>query len=130
MLGRKALTALAELDQHDRVEHLALMAALLDAKDYAGVVKYGERALMLDPENAEVHRLLAEGLARTSDPTRALSELDRAAALGHARPARLLLVRARALSALGKRSEARDAARKAIAAEPALEPQAADLLAP
>jgi tetratricopeptide (TPR) repeat protein len=120
VLGRKALTALAELDQHDRVVHLALMAALLDA----------ERALLLDPENAEVHRLLAEGLARTSDPTRALTELDRAAALGHARPARLLLARARALFALGKRNEARDAARKAITAEPALEPQAADLLAP
>jgi tetratricopeptide (TPR) repeat protein len=130
VLGRKALTALAELDQHDRIVHLALMAALLEAKDYAAVVKYGERALLLDPENAEVHRLLAEGLARTSDPTRALFELDRATALGHGRPARLELIRARALLALGKRAESRAAARKAVTLDPKLEPQAADLLSP
>jgi tetratricopeptide (TPR) repeat protein len=129
-LGRRALTALADLDQHDRVVHLALMAVLLEAKDFEALVKIGERALLLDPENAEVHRLLAEGLARGADPARALFELDRATALGHAKPARIELCRARALWTSGKRAEARAAARKAIELDPELEAQAADLLTP
>jgi tetratricopeptide (TPR) repeat protein len=129
-LGRRALTGIAELDQHDRVAHLALMAALLDAKEYARLTQLGERALLLDPENPEIHRLFAEGLARTGDPKRALRELDLATRLGHKRPARVLLVRARALAALGKRSEATRTAQDALKTDPSLATQAQDLLGP
>lgn len=116
-VARRSLEALVALDQHDRITHLGLMALLDAARADADLVRVGESALYLDPENPQVHKLLAEGLLRTHAPARALTEFDRALALRHPRPGSVHLGRARSLSALGRRAEAQAAARAAVAAD-------------
>lgn len=127
-VARRALEALVGLDQHDRVIHLGLMALLEHVRDDAELVRVGESALYVEPENAQLHKLLGEGLLRTHAAARALSEFDRALALRHPKPGVVQLARARALLALGRRAEAQAATRAAVAADASLAAQAQRLL--
>lgn len=123
-LGRKALEALAGLDQHDRVVHLALMTVLHRQKAFAELERAGERALYIDPEQPRIHRLLGDAYLENKKPAQALVELDRALALKYPRPADVQLARAKALLALGKPNDARNAANAAAAADPKRKPEA------
>ncbi|MFI5307827.1 MAG: tetratricopeptide repeat protein, partial [Polyangiales bacterium] len=127
-LGRRAIEAIADLDQHDRVVHLALLITLSKQKAYAELVRAGERALYIDPAMPRLHRLLGEAYLETGKPEPALIELDRGLALGVKRPGPLQLLRARALIALGKREEARTAGAAATAADPSLAPEVQKVL--
>jgi cellulose synthase operon protein C len=129
-LALVAVRALADLDQHDKLVHLALMAALQQQKAYADLVEAGERALYLDPSEPRIHSLLGEGYLETGKPEQAMIELDRARALFGNAPGSLHMLRARALAAVGKRKEAVRAAAEAIAADPKLKEAAELLIAP
>ena len=127
-LGRRALTALADLDQHDRMIQLALMSVLHDDKAYAELERAGERDLYIDPEQPRVHYLLGDAYLENGKPDRALVELDRALSLGHPRPGQVQLARVRALLALGKRRDAERAADAAVSADSKLAAKVATLL--
>jgi tetratricopeptide (TPR) repeat protein len=128
-LALRALRALADLDQHDGIVHLAFMAALHGQKAYPELVQAGERALFLSPEEPRTHRLLGTAYLETGKPAAALVEIDRALALVQTPPPELLLSRARALHALGRRKDARRAAAQALAADLALKPRVDALFA-
>ncbi len=123
----RAARALADIDQHDRRTYLLLMAALADEKQWSEVIHYGERALFVDPENPEVHRLLGVAYLESRQADLALRELDQALRLGHARPGRIELERARALLLKGQRGAARRAAARARAKDPELGSAAREL---
>ena len=123
----RAARALADIDQHDRRTYLLLMGALADEKQWGEVIRYGERALFVDPENPEVHRLLGVAYLESRQAEPALRELDQALRLGHARPGRVELQRARALLMKGQRGAARRAAERARANDPALSPAVREL---
>jgi len=129
-LARRALTAMADLDQHDRMAHFALMTLLNKDKNWQELVRVGENALYVDPENPQVHRLLGEAYEYTDKPKLALRELDRSLSLGHPRPGKVQLLRARALTAMGERDRARKAAAAAVAADPSISDQAKRFLVP
>jgi tetratricopeptide (TPR) repeat protein len=129
-LGRRALEALAGLDQHDRVVHLALMTVLHEQKAFAELERAGERALYIDPEQPSLHRMLGDAYVETGKPAQALIELDRALELGDKRTGDVQLARARAWLGLGKPAEAKRAADAAVAADPKLEPAVDALFAP
>jgi tetratricopeptide (TPR) repeat protein len=129
-LALRALAALAGLDQHDRLLHLAWMSVLHKQKAYAELVVAGERALYIDPEQPSIHRMLGEAYLETGKPAPALAELDRALAFGHKQPGKVELDRARALLALGRKPEARRAADAAVKADPKLKPETDALFAP
>jgi cellulose synthase operon protein C len=128
-LGRRALQALADLDQHDRIAHMGLLGALFADKAYPELMRAGERAVFVDPENPQLHRLYGEGALGSGEPALALRELDRALALGHKRPGSVQLSRARALLALGRKPDATRAVAEAIAADPKLADEGKALLA-
>jgi tetratricopeptide (TPR) repeat protein len=127
-LALRALRALSDLDQHDGVVHLALMAALHGQKDYVQLAQAGERALFLTPEEPRMHRMLGHAYLETGKAAAALVEIDRAIALIDKPKGELLLLRARALQATGKQREARSEAARAVAADPALKQRADALL--
>jgi tetratricopeptide (TPR) repeat protein len=129
-LGRRALAAIADLDQHDRVVHLALLVVLDKAKAFDALALAGERDLYIDPEEPRVHRLLGGAYVETGKPDAGLLELDRALELKHPRPGEIQLLRTRALLALGKRKDAEQAAAAAVTADPKLKDKAAALLDP
>jgi tetratricopeptide (TPR) repeat protein len=128
VLGRRVLRAVADLDQHDRIANLALLAALRGSKDWAELVKVGERALYIDPAEPRVHAWLGEARLETKSPEQALFELDRALALDYDKPAKVRLLRARALLALGRRSEAKREVERVATEDPALAKEARALL--
>jgi tetratricopeptide (TPR) repeat protein len=129
-LARRALEALAGLDQHDRVVHLALMRVLHEQKAFPELERAGERALYIDPEKPSVHRMLGEAYVETGKPAQALIELDRALELGDKGIGEVQLVRARALLALGKGAEAKRAGDAAVAADAKLKPSVDALFQP
>jgi predicted Zn-dependent protease len=119
-LALRAVTALAQLDQHDRAIHAAYVALLAKREAWPDVVRAGESAMYVDPANPALHWHLGRAYASTGRPADALSELDRALALGHPAIGGIQLTRARVLLALGKRTQARAAAQAAVDAEPEL----------
>jgi tetratricopeptide (TPR) repeat protein len=129
-LGRRALEALAGLDQHDRMVNLALMVVLHKQKAFPELERAGERALYIDPEQPRIHRLLGDAYLENHKPQQALFELDRALELGHPNPGGVQLTRARALLALNKRNDAKRAAAAAVAADAKLKAEADALFAP
>jgi tetratricopeptide (TPR) repeat protein len=129
-LGRRALTALADLDQHDRVVNLALLMVLRSAKDYPALLRAADRYLYIDPANPSVHDMLGTAELETGAPDKALVELDRALALGYPRPGQVHLTRTRALLALGKRRAAERAGASAVSADASLKSQVDALLMP
>lgn len=123
----RAARALADIDQHDRRTYALLMGALADRKRWSEVIRYGERALFVDPENPEIHRLLGVAYLEKRQARKSLRELGQALLLGHPRPGELELLRARALLMKGERTAARRAADKARARDPALSQAAREL---
>jgi hypothetical protein len=101
-LARRALEALARLDQHDPALQLALIAALREDKDLLALRKAAENAIFVVPGHPDVHLALGEGLLASGQAKAALVELDRALALGHSRTQAVEAARAEALRALGK----------------------------
>jgi tetratricopeptide (TPR) repeat protein len=128
-LGRRALKALAQIDQHDRALHLALLGALADDKRYPELLEAAERAVYLAPDSAEVHRYWGEALLHTGEPKKAMVELDRALELGHRRPARVHALRVRALLLLRKQGPAQKALEEAVKLEPGLRGELEALIA-
>jgi tetratricopeptide (TPR) repeat protein len=120
-LATRAVSALAGLDQHDREVHAAYLALLAKHEAWPEVVREGQTALYIDPANPALHWHLGRAYLETGKPAVALPELDRALALGYPEVGDIQLTRARVLLALGKRPQAKAAARAAVDAEPALQ---------
>jgi len=127
-LARRAIAALAGLDQHDRFVHAANVALLAKQEAWPELVKAGESALYVDPANAALHVHLGRAYLATGRAADGLTELDRALALGHPEVGPIQLARARALSALRRRGQARAAVRAALEADPELKEEAQSLL--
>jgi Tfp pilus assembly protein PilF len=105
-LALQALRALAELDQHDAAIHIAYLSLLARNKAWDEVIREGETALFIAPEEPSVHLHLGQGYVERGAHARGLVELDRALALGYAKPGSVRVVRAKALLGLGKRAAA------------------------
>lgn len=101
-LARRALEALARLDQHDPNFQLGLIAALREDKDFPALRQAAENAMFLVPANPDVHYALGQGLLAAGLAKDALVELDRALELGHAQQENVQAARAEALRMLGK----------------------------
>lgn len=122
------LRQLADVDQHGREIHFELLRLLAAREDWGAVRDYGERAVYVDPFNAEARRLYSEALRRANDNRESLAQADQALAAQPEHPGPVHLTRARALAALRRRRDARAAAQAAVQADPSLAQQAADLL--
>ena len=123
-LRLRALRRLAEIDQHDRDTHAELLGLLAERGEWAEVLRYGEMSVFVDPLRAESRRLLAEAYLRAERPRDALPEADAALAAQPERPGPVHLLRARILSALRRTRDAREAAQRAVEADPSLAEQA------
>ncbi len=123
-LGLRAIAAIAALDQHDRVVHETLVAALSQNESWQELVTEAETTLYIDPGNPALHFALGRAYANTGEPKRGLVELDRALQLGYPQPAPLQLARARVLAQLGEHKQAKAALRAAVDADPTLAAQA------
>jgi cellulose synthase operon protein C len=123
-----ALRRIARIEEHDRSAVRALLPLLAQHGRHADLVTYGEMALLVDPLHADTHRWLAEGYLHTGRSKEALFELDSALLARPDSPGPIHLARARAHVALGNRAEARKAAEQAVQADPALAPDARQLL--
>jgi tetratricopeptide (TPR) repeat protein len=122
-LRLRALKAQVDIDQHDGELHLAWMTVQAEAGQWQDVIVYGERALYMTPERAELHALLGDAYARQGRGQEAVTELDRAIALHHPLPGAVHVSRARAYQSLRQFGQARTAAQAAISADPALQAQ-------
>jgi tetratricopeptide (TPR) repeat protein len=127
-LGLRAVRAIALLDQHDASVHAAYLAMLVKSANWSDVVAEGETALYIDPENPAIHLHLGEAYVHTGDAQRGLIELNRALALGYAKPGVVHLARARAFLALRDEVDAKREIESALAQDPALLPKAEALL--
>lgn len=119
-LRRSTIERLADLDQHDRETWNTLMGALERESAWDALRARGESALMLDPHNPEVHRMLGLAYLRTGRPADALYEADSALLGQGAERGRILLLKGEALRDLRRTREMRDALRQATQADPAL----------
>lgn len=119
-LRLRALRRLAEIDQHDRDTNHTLLTLLAQRGEWAEVLRYGEMSVFVDPLRADSRRLLAEAYLRADRARDALPEADAALAAQPEHPGRVHLLRARILMALRRTRDARQAARRAVEADPAL----------
>jgi tetratricopeptide (TPR) repeat protein len=126
-LGLRAIRALAELDQHDGNMHVAYLAMLAKTGAWTDVVREGESALYITPENAAIHLHLGEAYLQTGAVQQGLVELGRALTLGYPKPGVVHLARARAFLALKDKRSAEKEIRSAIAQDPALSPSVQEL---
>jgi tetratricopeptide (TPR) repeat protein len=129
-LGLRAVAAMANLDQHDGVMHAAYLALLAKTGAWADVVREGETALFIDPENPSLHLHLGQGYVHTGAAERGLVELGRALSLGYAKPAIVHMARARAYLALRNPDSAKREIQSALEQDPAVGLEAQQLLAP
>lgn len=120
----RALTRLAGIDEHDRETNATLLELLVNARRWDDALPIGEMGTYVDPANAQVHRLLAQVYLEKNRNDDALYELDSALVVGHPQPGSVHILRAHALHSLGRRGDAREAARAAIAADETLREQA------
>lgn len=127
-LRLRALRRLAEIDQHDRQAHQQLLTLLAERGEWAEVLRFGEMSIYVDPLRAESRRLLAEAYLRAERPRDALPEVDAALAAGPEQPGAVHLLRARILQALRRTRDARQAAERAVEADPSLAEQARPFL--
>ncbi len=72
------LKKLALLDEHDGRIYRRLVAALVDKKQYAEAVKYGDMGIYADMENMQTHTLFAQALIGAKMYPRAIYELETA----------------------------------------------------
>jgi tetratricopeptide (TPR) repeat protein len=129
-LGLRAVRALAELDQHDRAIHAAYLAMLAKTGAWRDVVREGETALYIDPENPAIHLHLGEAYVQTGAAQSGLVELGRALTLGYAKPGVVHLARARAFLVLKDKRSAQSEIKSAIAQDPGLAAGARQLVPP
>ena len=129
-LAMRALGALADLDQHDSLVHVTYLALLRKNRDWAGVIREGETALYIAPENPSVHLHLGEAYVETGEFERGMGELDRALALGYSQPGLVRLARARAFLLRHDRDSALRELKLALASDPTLDSRARSLIAP
>ncbi len=120
----RALTALASIDEHDRETNATLLEMLVNARRWDDALSIGEMGTFVDPANGQVHRLLAQVYLEKNRNDDALYELDSALVVGHPQPGTVHILRAHALHRLGRRNDAREAARAAVAADESLSDQA------
>ncbi|HEY8432887.1 MAG TPA: tetratricopeptide repeat protein, partial [Sandaracinaceae bacterium] len=119
-LRLRALRRLAEIDQHDRDTLHELMTRLAEAGEWAEVLRYGEMSVFTDPLRADSRRLLAEAYLHANRAGDALPEVEAALAARPERPGPVHLLHARILAALRRPREAREAAQRAVRADPSL----------
>lgn len=129
-LRLRAMRRLAEIDQHDRDTNHDLMVMLAERDAWADVLRYGEMSVFADPLRADSRRLLAEAYLRANRARDALPEVDAALAAHPEQPGPVHLLRARILAALRRGREAREAAERAVAADPSLREQAGAITSP
>ena len=129
-LAMRALGALADLDQHDSLVHVTYLALLRKNRDWPGVIREGETALYIAPENPGVHLHLGEAYVESGEFERGLGELDRALTLGYAQPGLVRLARARAFLLRHDRESALRELKLALTSDPTLDGRARSLIAP
>jgi Tfp pilus assembly protein PilF len=129
-LTLSALRALAELDQHDVLTHAAYLGLLVKHESWEAVVREGETALYIAPENASIHLHLGQGYVERGEYTLGLAELDRALALHYSQPGLVRLARARAFLRQQDREGARREVKLALLSDPSLDQRARALIAP
>jgi Tfp pilus assembly protein PilF len=129
-LALRALGALADLDQHDSLVHVTYLALLRKNRDWPAVIREGETALYIAPENPAVHLHLGEAYVETGAFERGLGELDRALALGYSQPGLVRLARARAYLLRHDRENALRELKLALTSDPTLDSRAKSLITP
>jgi tetratricopeptide (TPR) repeat protein len=127
---RRALAALAGIDQHDAIVHAAYMALLVQAHAWPEAVQEGEAALMIAPETPGLHVQLGEAYLETGAVARGMVELERALKLGYAHPGFVHLMRARGFLMQQDRTRAKREVEAALREDPELAAQAEALHAP
>ena len=120
----RALRAIVRIDQHDRESAAALIQLLYEGQHWDELLAVAENTLYLDPHRREVHTSLAEAYFQKRRFQDALNELDVAVLIGGEGIGRVHLSRTRAFAALGRRSDARQAAEEAVVADPSLASEA------
>jgi len=83
--------------------------------------------VFVDPERGRSRFLYGEALLRRGRAAEALADFDLALRASPEEPGPMHLARARALAALGRVPEAREAAERALSADPSLARAAAEL---
>jgi len=126
---REILMRIANLDEHSREVSAELLDLLLAQQRWPDLLRFGEAARYVDPARAESHRELAEAYLHLERPADALYELDSALLAHPTSVADIQHARARALTALGRRSDAQ-AAQAAANAAPAAPTPAPGNMAP
>ena len=124
----EAARHVVDLDQHVRAPLAGLMDMLEERGAWAELATYGERALHTDPERARARELLGRAYVELDRAGDALPQLDAALLLAPEHPGRVHLLRARALAALRRASDARAAAEAAVAVDASLAAEAAPFL--
>jgi tetratricopeptide (TPR) repeat protein len=126
-LSLRALRRLVAIDQHDRESLAALLDLLHERAEWAELLAVAPRTLYADPERGRGRWLHGEALLHAGRAREALVEIDAALLAGVDAPGPVHLSRARALAALRRGREAREAAQRAAAADPSLAAQAAEV---
>jgi tetratricopeptide (TPR) repeat protein len=127
-LRLRALRRLVDIDQHDRASLAALLDELAQREAWDELLAVAPRTVFVDPERGRGRYLHGEALLRAGRAAEALGEFDLALRASVELTGPIQLARARALAALGRRREAREAAHRAVAADPSFAPAASDLL--
>jgi tetratricopeptide (TPR) repeat protein len=129
-LARSALGSLARLDQHDAALHTSYLAMLAKNGAWAEVVREGEVALFIAPEDPEIHLYLGQAYLEIGAHERAIPELERALRLGHPQPGLVRLARARAFLVKRQRGSALRELKLALVSDPSLGASARALFTP
>lgn len=127
-LRLRALERLAHIEQHDRGANDALLDMLYARERWTDIVPIGEMSLFVNPARAESHRILGEAYVRTNHAREGLVELDQALRLHPEHPGPIHVGRVRALLALHRNADARQAATAATQADPSLAGEVGTLL--
>jgi tetratricopeptide (TPR) repeat protein len=126
-LRLRALRRLVTIDQHDRTNLAALLDELYQRELWDELLAVGPRTVFVDPERGRSRFLYGEALLRGGRAAEALAEFDLALRASPEEAGPMHPARARALAALGRVPEAREAAERALSADPSLARAAAEL---
>jgi len=126
-LRARALERVAMIDQHDRGAWVAFITLLAEQRKWQELATAAESAQFVAPESTDVHRLLGQARLELNQAEPALRAFDLALATSPESPAPLHLGRARALAAMNRRADARQAADEAVRLDASLAEEARDL---
>lgn len=126
----QALDKVVQRDQHARAPLARLLPLLEKRGDLDTLLARAESGVFVDPESALLHRGIAEGKLKQGHAKDALTEADWAIKLSAepAEQAKAELTKARILRALGRKDDAKAAARRAVALDPNVQKQAETLI--